>query len=621
MLMSFRPSRRYRPQHGAAPGRPTAPALIDLAARKVPDAANVSADAGEAIEAQPPADTKVETTQATESNSRSNSSMARNSMIMFLGTLVSRLLGMVRSPILLGAVVGLSTPLANSFNLANNIPNLLYGIIAGGLINAVLVPAIVKATERSKREGEIFINKLVTFAVVVIGAITLALTLAAPIVVKLYAATMSDEWFRLTVIFAYWCLPQIFFYAMYAVLGQILNAYERFGPYMWSPVLNNLVAIAGMILVLVIFGPENANDPSGSTDWSGMQIALLAGFSTLGIILQAAILLWPLYRLGLRFKPDFQWRNSGLTDVGKTGFWVIAYVLVGTLPLIVLMNMAVGATERAMDAGMDITQVAGNATYQVAYALYVLPNSLIAISILTAIFPRMARAVTRGKFDDVRSDTSMAIRSILVFNALATSGFIALSIPVSRLIVPTVTANETIALSHVLIAMAIALLFAPIYMTTTKTFYALEKTYLAFWTTLPSVVVTILGYLALGGTDPRRTLIYLVLVKSAGDLLTAIIQFVVARREIGGLETVKVLTAYAKMTLAGVIAGVVGWVAVGFIGRENAASSVSLSFILCIGVGVLMSVIYLGALKAMRAPEADALLRPVRRIASKLARR
>ncbi|NLW13308.1 MAG: oligosaccharide flippase family protein, partial [Trueperella sp.] len=212
---------------------------------------------------------------------------ARSSFVMFLGTLVSRILGFVKSPFLMGAVVGLNSSVAGSWDIANKLPNLLYMVIAGGLVNAVLVPAIVRATKESKDSGQDFINKLLTLTMVAMGAITVVLTLAAPLIVKIFASTLRDDWYSLTVLFAYWSLPQIFFYGLYTVFGQILNARENFGPYMWAPVANNVVAIAGLLVILAIWGPENATDPSAAAAWMGTRANTLAAVSTLGIIVQA----------------------------------------------------------------------------------------------------------------------------------------------------------------------------------------------------------------------------------------------------------------------------------------------------------------------------------------------
>ncbi|NLI04355.1 MAG: murein biosynthesis integral membrane protein MurJ [Actinomycetaceae bacterium] len=547
--------------------------------------------------------------------------MARSSFIMFLGTLVSRILGMVRSPIMLGAVVGLSTPVANSFDIANNLPNLLYGILAGGLVNAVLVPAIVKATEKGRREGEVFINKLLTFSIVVLGAITAVITLAAPLVVKAYAAQMSPEWYHLTVVFAYWCLPQIFFYSMYAILGQILNAYEKFGPYMWSPALNNVIAIIGLVILLFIYGPEDSLHPSAAADWAGMRTVILAGFSTLGIAMQALILLIPMYRLGIRYKPDFRWRGSGLADVGKTGSWVLALVLAGMIPVAVLLNVAVGATERALATGIPTTEVAGNFTYNVAYALATLPNSLITVSILTAIFPRMARAATRNNYDALRSDTSLALRTIITFNAIATSGLIVLSVPFARIMAPASQPAETWALAKVLIALSLGIIFIAIHSATTKVFYALEDTRSAFLTSAPVFALQIVGYLALNTTDPRWTVVGLALVNSLTNMLIAVIQYALIRKRIGGLNSVKLLKTHLAIIGVGVLTGVVGWGAMQVFGYDAAAASVTVAVTSSLVVGVLMVVVYIVLLKLFRLPEAEILMAPVRKIFGKLRRR
>ena len=115
----------------------------------------------------------------------SEHSVARNSLIMSLGTLVSRILGLVRSPIALGAIIGITSLSANSFDVANKLPTLIYMVVAGGLVDAVLVPAIVRATKESDDDGQAFINKLITISIVILGVITLALTIASPFIVKI----------------------------------------------------------------------------------------------------------------------------------------------------------------------------------------------------------------------------------------------------------------------------------------------------------------------------------------------------------------------------------------------------------------------------------------------------
>ncbi|WP_216404586.1 murein biosynthesis integral membrane protein MurJ [Arcanobacterium phocae] len=548
-------------------------------------------------------------------------SAARSSLIMFLGTLVSRALGMVRSPILLGAVVGVSTPVANSFDVANNVPNLLYGIIAGGLVNAVLVPAIVRATEKSRTDGVAFINKLLTFSFVILGAITLAITLAAPLIVNFYAATMSTEWYRLTVIFSFWCLPQIFFYGLYAVLGQILNAYEKFGPYMWSPALNNIVAIAGLILMLVLFGPEDSTAPSSATDWAGTPTIILAGVSTLGIASQAVILFWPLHRLGIRYRPDFQWRNSGLGDVGRAGSWVLALMITGLVPFMILVNIAAGATQRALDAGLDTTLVAGNFMYTIAYAIYSLPSSLVTISIITAVFPRMSRAAARSDFAAVRGDVSVSIRTIGVFNILATALIFVLAVPVAKVVTPTSTPQEAWALAWVLGAMTLGLVFAAADMVLMKVFYAFEETKTAFWLALPFQIITPLLYLQMSLIPPQWTVVGLCIIFSLENTVIMIVHAVVLRRRLGGIDGRRIIRTHLKLTLLGAISGALGFIIMLGFGYRNVASSFSLAVISIIIVTCTMGIVYVGLLKLFNLPEGNILLRPIHSIMTKISAR
>src|SRR5699024_2126481 len=116
--------------------------------------------------------------------------------------------------------------------------------------NAVLVPQIVRAM-RHRDGGQEYVNRLLTLAGTLLAAVTVLLTLAAPVLVTLYAAEFrSGPWAPVAISFAMWTLPQLFFYGMYTLLGQGLIARSVFGPYMWAPAANNLIAITGLVIYL-----------------------------------------------------------------------------------------------------------------------------------------------------------------------------------------------------------------------------------------------------------------------------------------------------------------------------------------------------------------------------------
>jgi putative peptidoglycan lipid II flippase len=254
--------------------------------------------------------------------------LLRSSAVMAAGTFVSRGLGFVRTA-MLTSLLGVSGALAaDTFATANTVPNNIYNLIAGGLLNAVLVPQIVRAAAHEDG-GQAFLDQLLTVALVSIGAVTVLVTALAPLVPLVFAdaGTWDAATRALCVAFAFWCLPQVFFYGLYTVLGQVLNARGRFGAYMWAPVINNVVAIVGLLLMLGWIGGYRPGGVGGAggpdhgnvhppSDWTAGQIALLAGTATLGVVAQGLVLLWPLWRTGFRYRPRLRLRGVGLGSAG-----------------------------------------------------------------------------------------------------------------------------------------------------------------------------------------------------------------------------------------------------------------------------------------------------------------
>ena len=252
------------------------------------------------------------------SNKDNGSSIARSSAVMAAGTLASRLLGLVRNALLIAALGATASGAAEAFNIANNLPTQLYNLVIGGVLNAILVPQIVQALRQ--RNGEELVNRLLTAASVAMATVSAVLTVCAPLVIMLYASGL-DRWQPLAFAFAFWCMPQIFFYGLYALWGQVLNARSSFGPYMWSPVLNNIISIASIMAYLHIYGHYASGQDPGI--WNAGRIALVGATTTAGIAIQALILYIPLVRSG--FHPRFVWgvRGMGLVTMSKVALWAL----------------------------------------------------------------------------------------------------------------------------------------------------------------------------------------------------------------------------------------------------------------------------------------------------------
>ena len=181
--------------------------------------------------------------------------------VMASGTMVSRILGLVRTA-LLAFVLGNGTLQVEAFNVANTVPTSLYLLLAGGTLNNVLVPQIVRAVTHDEDGGKAFMDRIITGFLIILGVLTVVVTVATPLIMSIYTApvwrspALADHWQSL-LLMSYICMPQLFFYGVFFLLGQVLNAREHFGPMMWAPLANNLVSIVRLRRVPVDLGqPE-----------------------------------------------------------------------------------------------------------------------------------------------------------------------------------------------------------------------------------------------------------------------------------------------------------------------------------------------------------------------------
>ena len=226
---------------------------------------------------------------APDSDRQARSRLISSGALMAAGTAVSRVLGFGRF-ILLVVLFGNGTRQADMFTLANTVPNSMYILLAGGVLNTVLVPQIVRAVKKDADRGEAYTNRIMTLGLMALFVITLVLTLAAPAIIALYSAggwkdpSVAAQ-YQSMVALAYYCMPQVFFYGAFVLAGQVLNSRDRFGPMMWAPIANNVVSIAVLLLFLVTFGQTDT-----SAAFSPGQEALLGIGSTVGVAAQAAIL-------------------------------------------------------------------------------------------------------------------------------------------------------------------------------------------------------------------------------------------------------------------------------------------------------------------------------------------
>ena len=457
-----------------------------------------------------------------------NPSVTRSSLVMASGTIGSRILGFARA-VLLAAAIGVTTDAADAFGVANQLPNSVYAIIVGGVLNAVLVPQLVRA--RSLADGgKGYIDRFVTLAITVFFLVSIVFTIAAPLLVRLYTSGWTEEQLALATAFAYWCLPQLFFYGLYSIFGEVLNSRSAFGPFMWAPVLNNVVSIAGLVGFILIFGADPTGDRAVSM-WGADRISLLAGSATAGVAAQALILLVSWKRLGLNLNLNFRWRGFGLRPALKAASWSLAMVLVTQIGG--LVQTAVASTAAAgRDSSIGVASVAAAA---IAWLIFMLPHSVVTVSVATAYFTRMSQHAAAGEMSSFKTDLTNGLKVIGLVSVISSALLMLLAYPVARVFAGEYPA--TIALGNVIMALMVGLVpFSFVYMMQ-RAFFALEDTRTPFVFTSIQIAFHIAGSLALGATMPKQWLVVsLSLLTGSTIVLQGLIAYFLLKRKIGGLK-------------------------------------------------------------------------------------
>ncbi|WP_243698015.1 MULTISPECIES: DUF6049 family protein [unclassified Curtobacterium] len=557
---------------GAEPGLPSDARTSRVADARDPEEPTISAT-------QPQPDVDAEPV--------AERSLGRASAMLAAGTMVSRILGFAKTFVLAYAIGQNKSPSANAFAVANQLPNNIYALIAGGLLSAVLIPQIVRAMKNGTDGGQAYVNKIVTLGGSVFIVITIVATALAPLLVRLYTTssdTRSPAATDLAIAFAFWCLPQILFYAMYSLLGEVLNAKQVFGPFTWAPLLNNVIAIAGLVVFIALYGTSG----SALDDWTPAKIALLAGSASFGVFAQAAFL--PLFwrRAGLSFRPDFRWRGVGLKSTGTAAGWLFAMILV---------TQVAGIVQSAV-AWKGQGDGPGNAVLGNAWLIFMLPHSIITVSIATAYFTRMSHDAARGDLASVRRNLSLSLRIVGLFTVFASVALVVVAVPFGRLYEGTF--ESALQVGAVLVAYMPGLVLFSMLFIIQRVFWAMHDHRTPFLMQCIQSVLFVIGALAVS-TFPTSVIgIGVAACTTLAGTAQTIVALVLVRRKLGSIEGPVVTRSHVQFVIAALIAGVVGLLVVNFFGAFSAAgfamSDRTGALITIVLTGAVMVLVYFGAL-------------------------
>lgn len=485
-------------------------------------------------EARPPGPNKA----------NSSSSLARSSALMASGTLVSRILGLVRVA-LLAAVIDPLSQAGNAWQNANTLPNTIYLLLAGGVLNVVFVPQLTRALAREDK-GRDLTDRLITLALTAMIAITVIATAGGWLLVKIYAWSWSGDQLALAVALAYLCLPQILFYGIYALLGQILNAQEKFGWYMWAPVASNIVAIAGLIVFSFAY-PDAGAIALG--DWTASMIWLLAGTATLGIVVQAAVLFEPVRRSGFRYRPRWGFRGVGLRSASQMALWTVAIIAISQAGLLLSTNVLNDATD-------GVRGVPGLAAYANAFLLFILPHSLIATSLLTAMLPSLSRAAAADDQPLLAEQYRRGLRLLATAMVPITIGMIILAPQITALLFILTGPQATNAIATILMILLVGLVPYGLYLLSQRVFHAYQEGRPPFQLQVSITIVSVVVIVGSFFLPNNLTAFGIAAGQSAGQIVAATLAVIWVRRRIGSPDMSDVRRTYLSAFAASLIAAV-----------------------------------------------------------------
>jgi putative peptidoglycan lipid II flippase len=519
------------------------------------------------------------------SPSRQGGRIARSTAFFSIATAASRVAGLVRE-IVAASYYGISGPMS-AFTIAFQVPNLVRSLFADAALQPAFVPVFTEQLEQKNyREAFRLASTLLLIVTMVLGAITALFVLVAPVVMPLFAPGFKGEILDLTVTLSQILFPILILLGISGVVVGILNSYDRFGAFAISPLFWNLTIIAVLVFAEPLFHGENRI--------YAYAIGILAG-----TLVQLLIPVFDLRNTPFKFNWSFEWRHPGVRRVLLLMLPVT--ISLGLINFNMLINSLFGS----------LVSDEAPAAIDKAFRIYQLPQGIFSVAIATVLFPTLARYASRGAIDDLRATMANGMRQILFVLVPAAAAVLALSEPMIRLVYQrgAFNAAETTLVATALFWFAFSLPTNGLYLLQTRTFFSLQRPWMATSIAGLDLVVSTGAAWALykpfgaGG---------IVAGTGIGTTAAAVVQAVILRREFDGLELSRLLSTGLRITLAsGALAAVsygVWRVLDELLGRGLAGQVVSLGGGLAVG-----ALVYFGLARLLRIAELEQIMRLLRR--------
>ncbi len=510
--------------------------------------------------------------------------IARSTAFFSIATAASRIAGLGRE-IVAASYYGVSGPMS-AFTIAFQVPNLVRALFADAALQPAFVPVFTEQLEKKNyREAFRLASTLLLLVTLVLGAITALFVLAAPVIMPLVAPGFEGEILDLTVTLSQVLFPILILLGVSGVVVGVLNSYDRFGAFAISPLFWNLTIITLVVVLAPMF--------EGQDRIYAYAIGILVG-----TLVQLLIPAWDLRNTPFRFEWSFEWRNRDVRRVlllmlpvtislGLINFNLIVNSLFGTL----VSDQAPAAIDKA-------------------FRIYQLPQGIFSVAIATVLFPTLARFAARGEHENLRATMANGMRQILFVLVPAAAAVLVLSDPMVRLVFQRgeFTPEQTTLVATALFWFAFSLPANGLFLLLTRTFFSLQRPWVPTGIAAANLAVTALAalglyHLGVGG---------IVAATAIATVASVVVQCVILRRLLGGLELGRLLDTGLRIAAAAAALAAVSFGAWDLL--DNSLGRGLTGQIVSLGVGLgLGGLVYVGAARLLRIAELEQIMRLVRR--------
>ncbi len=510
--------------------------------------------------------------------------LARSTAIFSAATGLSRVLGLVREMVsayyfgVAGAI--------NAFTVAFQIPNLMRALLADAALSGAFVPVFSELIEKGDRKRAWRVASTIFWLVLlVLGGLTALFILIAPLLLRPFGDPGGD--FDLAVGLSRVLFPIVVLLGLSGVIVGILNTYDQFAVPALTPVFWNLAIIAGLVL-----GVPRVSDESA-------QLYVYAGSVLLATVIQLLLPVPWLRGLDGRLQLVIDWRDPAVRR-----FFTLMLPVTLTLGLI-----NVNAVIDTLFASRLLDPDLAPAAIDKAFRLYMLPQGMFSVAVVTVMFPTLSRLAARGDTDGFRATVSVGMRQIAFLLVPAAIVAAVLAVPIVRLVYERgqFTASDVTVVASCLAAFSLGLVFNGWMLLLTRGFYSLQSN----WIPTTVAVATVLLNAALDAVLYRLGVWGIPLATALVNIVGVTALLVALRRRFGHVDGARVAEAVARIAVASLLLGAVAfgaWYGLdSLLGRSLPAQIVSLGAALGVGLAV-----YLGACRALKVRELDTLRSMVR---------